>query len=68
MAFGGKKEAEREDIIELGIDTDAQTCKELGGTPGSDKRCRLVKTGTTDDGEVRLKITKGSQLKQSYEK
>jgi len=69
MAFGGnKKEVEREDIVELGIDTDAHICRELGGTHGSDKKCRLIKAGVNDDGNVVLKSTKGSQIKQIYEK
>jgi hypothetical protein len=61
MAFR-KKENEREDVLELGADTDAQICKELGGTMGSDRKCRVVKSGTTEEGEVKLKVTKGSNL------
>ena len=68
MAWKDKKEVEREDILELGIDTDAQICKDLGGTHGSDKKCRLIKTGVNDDGNVVLRTTKGSQLKQIYDK
>ena len=55
-----KEDDEREDVLELGRDTDAQICKDLGGTIGSDKKCRLVKTGVDDDGFVRLRVTKRS--------
>ena len=55
-----KEGDEREDVLELGRDTDAQICKELGGTIGSDKKCRLVKTGVDEEGFVRLRITKRS--------
>lgn len=55
-----KEEDEREDVLELGRDTDAQICKDLGGTIGSDKKCRLVKTGVNDDGLITLRVTKRS--------
>ena len=55
-----KEEDEREDVLELGRDTDAQICKELGGTIGSDKKCRVVHSGVDDEGFVRLRITKRS--------
>ena len=55
-----KEDDEREDVLELGRDTDAQVCKDLGGTMGSDKKCRLVKTGVDDDGIIHLRVTKRS--------
>lgn len=59
--FGGKKEnSGRQDIIELGKDTDAIVCEKLGGTIGTDGKCRVVHAGVGEDGDVHLKSTKRS--------
>lgn len=62
MAFGKKFTPIREDIVELGEGTDTQTCDKLGGTIGSDKKCRLVTSGVGEDGDIHVKITKRSGL------
>lgn len=61
------KEGEREDVLELGKDTDAQICKDLGGTVGSDKKCRVIRSGVDDEGHVLLNITKRSQYPSAPE-
>lgn len=64
MVFKGKKEVkvgERQNILELGKDTDAQICKELGGKMGSDSKCRILKTGVDDNGDVHLKVLKDKE-------
>lgn len=61
MAWGKKENSTgRQDIVELGLDTDAAVCEKLGGTLGSDKKCRLVTSGVQEDGDVHLKVTKKS--------
>ncbi|MBE3141937.1 MAG: hypothetical protein IMZ53_15280 [Thermoplasmata archaeon] len=61
MVFGKKENSTgRQDILELGKDTDAQTCERLGGTMGTDGKCRIVHAGVGEDGDVHLKVTKRS--------
>jgi len=60
MAWGKKENSQRQDIVELGLDTDAAVCEKLGGTLGSDKKCRLVVSGVQEDGDVHVKVTKRS--------
>lgn len=58
--LGNKKSTVREDIIELGKDTDAQTCERLGGKKGSDGVCRLIDAGVLEDGDVHIRVTRRS--------
>jgi len=62
---GGKKNvAVREDILELGKDTDVLTCERLGGKMGSDNRCRLITAGVGEDGNIHLKAQNKSLIPQ----
>lgn len=45
----------RQDIVELGKDTDANVCTRLKGKLGSDGICRLVETGLGTDGDIHIK-------------
>lgn len=65
MAFGKKNSPIREDILELGKDTDAQTCERLGGTLGSDNKCRVVSSGLGDDGDIHIKVTRRSSMQST---
>ncbi len=63
--FGGKKNGPvREDILELGKDTDALTCEKLGGKVGSDGRCRVVSSGINENGDVTMKVVNKSMVHQ----
>lgn len=58
--FGKKVTSVREDIVELGKDTDAQTCERLGGKKGSDGVCRLIDAGVGEDGDVHIKVSRNN--------
>lgn len=56
---GGKKVTQvREDIVELGKDTDPAICRRLGGKIGSDNICRIIDSGVGEDGDVHVKVVK----------
>ena len=64
--FGGNKKnvAIREDILELGKDTDALVCEKLGGKIGSDGKCRVVTSGVGEDGNVHMKVVNKGMVPQ----
>ncbi len=62
---GGKKINQvREDIIELGKDTDAATCERLGGKKGSDGVCRVIHAGVGEDNDVHIRAVKNNNSPQ----
>lgn len=63
--FGGKKNVPvREDILELGKDTDPLTCERLGGKVGTDGKCRVVLSGIGEDGDVHVKVVNKGMIPQ----
>lgn len=65
--LGGKKVIPiREDILELGKDTDPAVCERLGGKKGSDGVCRIIHAGVgLDDNDVHIRISKNSNTPQT---
>jgi len=60
--FDKKKGDHIQDILELGQDTDVQTCERLGGKKGKDGICRVIDAGIGDDGDIHLKATKKGSI------
>lgn len=55
----------REDIIELGKDTDPAVCERLGGKKGSDGVCRIIHAGVGEDNDVHIRVSKNSNTPQA---
>lgn len=66
MAWPGNKKViqVREDIVELGKDTDPATCVRFGGKKGSDGICRLIDAGVGEDGDVHIRVVKNPNAPQ----